>query len=124
MKKIIFLFAVLLGVAVQAQDVPFAYTSITDWAAIDSTQKSKLHVGGAYNDSVVVGATAILETILVHGVPSRSGNVEDQVWMKIQNGNVVTDHLFSLKQIPTITQCGKVLEIKAFRGDDSKGKYR
>lgn len=123
MKKLLILIFVVMSYGItQAQTpVPFAYTApSTTWAKLDSTIKVELNAFaklGSYNDTLTMTANAILSTRLVHNVPSRSGKMENQVWMQFQTPKRVINCIFALNALPTITEKNGVLTISGHRGD-------
>lgn len=126
MKKIFVMMvvAVLACTIANAQSVPFAYDQTIEWAKVDSSmQKSLLSYAnaGAYDAPVKIDADSLIQTTLVKGVKSRSGKVEDQVWMQVNTGKKVVNYLFALSAVPVITKeaCGK-LAITAHRGDSDE----
>jgi hypothetical protein len=130
MKKVFLLiaFVAFICLNVNAQTpIPFAYTGASvEWSAIDSVdsvafvQLKAFAAAGKYNDSLTVEASGIIKTVLVHGVPSRSGKVEDQVWMVVKTASGDKNYLFNLNHLPKIVETSGVLSISAYRGDSEE----
>lgn len=125
MKKFIMMSIALVGfvLASNAQNVPFAYDGTIEFAKLDSgMQKTLLSYAnaGKYNSEVKIEADSVLQTTMVKAVKSRSGKVEDQVWMQVQVKGKTVNYLFALNKLPTIVKdaCGK-LTISAHRGDSN-----
>ena len=127
---VVMLMLAFLGtMTVNANPVPFAYTATIEFSKMDvKMQKTLLDYANAsaYNAPVEIKADSVLQTTLVKGIKSRSGKVEDQVWLQVKEGGKVMNYLFSLTSLPVITAdaTGK-LTISAHRGDsENQGLIR
>ncbi|MEI8092231.1 MAG: hypothetical protein WCG98_08870 [bacterium] len=126
MKKVLVIMALVafcLSVSGQTS-IPFAYTGASvEWSTIDSTAKVELLAfasSGAYASKVTLLADSIVSTTLVHNVPSRSGHLEDQVWLVVLAKGTATNYLFALGNLPKIEEdklLTGLLHISALRGD-------
>ena len=127
MKKFFLMMVIVISIGAIANaqtSVPFAYDQTIEWSKLDSSmQKSLLAYAnvGAYDAPVKLDADSIMQTTLVKGVKSRSGKVEDQVWLQVNTGKKVINYLFSLSTVPVITkETNGKLTLTAHRGDSDE----
>ncbi|MCF7834744.1 hypothetical protein K9M48_01675 [Candidatus Gracilibacteria bacterium] len=120
---IVILMVAFLGtMVVNANPVPFKYDQTMEFAKVDSAMQKDLLAyanAGKYNAPVSIQVDSIMLTTLVKGVKSRSGQIEDQIWLQVMEGGKTVNYLFSLKALPTIVSdptTGK-LTISGHRGD-------
>ncbi len=123
MKTLFILIIALFAITVtQAQNgsIPFSYDRTIEWSKVDvGTQKTLLGYAnnGKYDASVAIEAESITQTVLVKGVKSRSGKIEDQVWLTVKKAGKEVNYLFALSSLPIIDGQCCVLKITAHRGD-------
>lgn len=108
----------------QTTTIPFAYDQTIEWSKLDSSMQTVLLSyanAGAYDAPVKLDADSIMQTTSVKGVKSRSGNIEDQVWLQVNTGKKVINYLFSLSTVPVITrETNGKLTLTAHRGDSDE----
>ncbi|NCU33651.1 MAG: hypothetical protein EOM23_12135 [Candidatus Moranbacteria bacterium] len=123
MKNLIIILAIILGFSVYGQSqtpVPFAYDATIEWTKVSAeAQKILLSYAnaGEYGQEITAEIDSINQVILVEGIKSRSGNVEDQVWLQGQKDGKEINLLLALKNLPQISDRCCVLTITAYRGD-------
>lgn len=100
--------------------VPFSYDKTIEWGKMDASMQKNLLAyanAGKYDSPATINADSIVQTTLVKGLKSRSGKVEDQIWVKTKVKGNIKNYLFSMSDLPKIAgQCCK-LRITAKRGD-------
>ncbi len=132
MKNLLIIIGILLAVSISAQDiVPFSYDATIEWQKVSpETQKALLSYAnaGKYAEQVIIELDSIKQVTLVKGIKSRSGKVEDQVWLQGDKDGKEVNLLLALKDIPKISDKCCLLTITAYRGDSeaisSRGKTK
>jgi len=108
--------------ALNAQVVPFVFNQTMEWTNVPDSSKTVLlgyANAGAYNSPVRVDSDSIQESILITGIKSRSGKVEDQIWIKLHEGGSIVNYLFAKNELPEmeLDPTTAKLAISAHRGD-------
>ena len=126
MKKL--LVALLITVVVTsatAQNLPFSFDQVIAWDSVPAAMRAKLLAyanAGSYNETVNLTASKISKAVKVTGVKSRSGNVEDQVWLEVKSpSGEEKNYLLSLSDVktkfPSYKKSGEVITVGSHRGD-------
>lgn len=124
MKNIILITMILIGFVASsnAQSVPLVYSQTMEWAKVpDSSKKILLTYAnaGKYDSKSQIAADSLQEAILITGIKSRSGKIENQVWLKVHEGGGIANYLCALSELPNMEldpATGK-LTIGIHRGD-------
>ena len=112
---------ILLALNISAQ-TPVAplYDGTIEWNKITKEYQAKLLAfakEGKYAEAITSEFDSISKIILVENVKSRSGNVEDQVWLQGHKDGKEVNLLLKLKDLPKISDKCCILTISGYRGD-------
>ena len=131
MKNLLIVIGILLlAVNISAQDMAFSYDTTIEWPKVSpETQKALLSYAnaGKYGEGIEVKFDSEPKFTLVKGIKSRSGQIEDQVWVQGVWGGKELNLLLALKDLPKISDRCCILTITAYRGDSeamSKAKTK
>jgi len=135
MKKFLFLVIVAIVTVTNAQTIPAATDSIswetlkalakgdTTLAILDSTaakQAIEFAAEGPYGQAVHLKACTLKQVIVITGVKSRTGKVENQDLLVYVDSNGDTKYALAPKGKTVATSEG----VTTARGDQKKSKYR
>jgi hypothetical protein len=132
MKNLLIIIGILLlAVNISAQEMAFSYDATIEWPKVSPETKKVLldyANAGKYGQGIEVKFDSEPKFTLVKGVKSRSGNIEDQVWVQGSKDGKELNLLLALKDLPKISDRCCVLTISAYRGDSeaisSRGKTK
>jgi len=120
---LIVIIGILLTASISAQN-PVAYLldGAREWTNISPEEKKILldyANAGKYEQEITAEIDSVKQVILVEGIKSRSGNIEDQVWLQGHKDGKEVNLLLALKAFPQISDRCCVLTITAHRGDSN-----